>query len=264
MAITPSDFLATIAPAPVNAVLGMSANLVMTFSNTSLVDTGYNLSITVVLPNGVSYNSSSIPPTSIASGPSDTIVVNWVNLKDLAPNELGYTLTLTVNSDTTYRGTGNPVEINIPISTIDMTGSVDTLPRGSDDPGNKVVSTSANSDLIPLRYNITKDAPGKMPKGAGLLSPVTGASWPFSYTLKVENNTPLASIVSIHDSLPNGVAFLNQLTVSGPDMVALSSVTIIPPHPGRIIPRLTGQTSSCPQTALTISRMKSQSGTIIP
>ena len=168
-------------------------------------------------------------PTSIQPGPLGTIILTWTNITDLAPNQIGYEIDLTLNSDTTFRSTGLPVPFDVPLVSIDMSATLDTLPRGNDDLGNVKITKTASADFIPLRYNLTKSAPGKMPKGAGLLVPPTPDIWPYVYTLTVMNNTPFASTVTLIDNLPNGVRYLGGLAVSGPDAGILSSPVVTTP-----------------------------------
>lgn len=92
MAIQPSEFISQLSPPQLDVVLGMTGDMIMSFSNTSALDTGYNLSVEVTLPDGVSYDSSTVAPTSIVNDPSGTIILKWTNIKDLSPQELNYEL----------------------------------------------------------------------------------------------------------------------------------------------------------------------------
>lgn len=229
MAFDPSDFLVTLTPAPINIVLGMTGNLQMTFSNISTSDYIYNLSVKVVLPDGVSFGSSAIPPTSITNNPSGTITVDWVDLTDLAPNQLNYTINFTVQSDTIYRATGKPVQIDTSLGLITGSGTIDTSPQGPIDPNNHQYTNSQNSEVKATRYNIVKSESGKMPKGAGLINPVTVERWPFTYTLVVENNVDVDSTVSVIDMLPNGVRYLGMVSVVGPNPALFLNPTVTYP-----------------------------------
>lgn len=232
MAINPADFNISITPNPIRVTVGMTGNVNLSFSNTSLTERGYNLSVTLTLPDGVSYAGGLLPPTSSTNGPGGTLVLTWTNIKDLAPNEIGYVLGVILKADENFRSTGLPVPFDIPLTSVALQGTVDTLPRGNDDPGNIQITKTDSSIFIPLRYNITKTAPGKMPKGAGLLSPVTAPRWPYEYTLTIENNSREPSAVTLIDNLPNGVRYLDGLTVTGPDSAVLSSPTVTFPFGG--------------------------------
>ncbi|NFG41757.1 DUF11 domain-containing protein [Clostridium botulinum] len=232
MAITPADFNVSISPNPIQVTVGMTGNVNLSFSNTSLTDRGYNLTVVLTLPDGVSYAGSLIPPTTTINGPGGTIVLTWTSLKDLAPNEIGYILGVILKADENLRATGLPVPFDIPLTSVAIQGTVDTLPRGNDDPGNVKITKTDSATFIPLRYTLTKDAPGKMPKGAGLLSPVIAPIWPYQYTLTLSNNSREPSTVTLIDNLPNGVRYLGGLSVTGPDSLALSSPTVILPSGG--------------------------------
>lgn len=232
MAITPADFNVSISPNPIQVTVGMTGNVNLSFSNTSLTDRGYNLTVVLTLPDGVSYAGSLIPPTTIINGPGGTIVLTWTSLKDLAPNEIGYILGVILKADENLRATGLPVPFDIPLTSVAIQGTVDTLPRGNDDPGNVKITKTDSATFIPLRYTLTKDAPGKMPKGAGLLNPVIAPIWPYQYTLTLSNNSREPSTVTLIDNLPNGVRYLGGLSVTGPDSLALSSPTVILPSGG--------------------------------
>jgi uncharacterized repeat protein (TIGR01451 family)/fimbrial isopeptide formation D2 family protein len=232
MALNPTDFIVSLSPNPLKIVLGMTGTASMQFSNISATERGYNLTATMTIPDGASFVSSSVIPTSIITNPDSTITVSWINIKDLAPNEVNYGINVTLQADELFRSTGLPVPFDVPLSTpLDMSGTVDTLPRGNDDPGNIQITKNASVSFIPARYNLTKQAPGKIPRGAGKLSPVTSPLWPYQYTLTLMNNTRTASTVTLVDSLPNGVRYLNNLSVSGPDSAALSTPTVTIPSP---------------------------------
>ncbi|MFA9423983.1 MAG: hypothetical protein ACERLG_10425, partial [Sedimentibacter sp.] len=232
MSITNSDFIVNILPNPVNIVVGMTGIVNMSFSNTGAVDWGYNLTLEVTLPDGVSFISSTVVPTLVTTNPSGTITLDWTNLKDLAPNEANYLIGLTLHADETFRLTGNPVPFDVPLISVNLSATVDTLPRGNDDPGNVKVTNTADANFIPIRYNLVKSAPSKMPKGAGSLSPAVAPIWPYQYTLTITNNSRVPSTVTLLENLPNGVRYLGGLSVSGPDELILSTPTVTAPSPG--------------------------------
>jgi uncharacterized repeat protein (TIGR01451 family)/fimbrial isopeptide formation D2 family protein len=229
MPISPSDFLVSLSPIPLQAVIGFDTTGTLSFSNTSLTDKAYNLTIAATIPDGVSFVSADLPPTQIVSNPDGTIALSWINIKDLAPNELNYRFSIVLHSDDVFRATGLPVPFDTPLVAVNVTATVDTLPRGNDDPGNVKISEAAASDFIPLRYNLFKSGPAKMPKGAGLLTPPATPLWPYTCTLTVQNNIRIPSTVTLIDNLPNGIRYLGSLTVSGPDSVALSAPTVTAP-----------------------------------
>lgn len=232
MALDPSDFLLSLLPSPINVVLGRTGTANLLFSNTSATERGYNLSAEMVLPDGVSFVDATIPPTSVVPGPSGTIIVSWINVTDLSPNQIDYGIAITLQSDETFRQTGLPVPFDTPLVDVSLSGTVDTLPRGDDDPGNIKITKIDASDFIPLRYDLQKSAPGKIPKGAGILPPPPTPFWIYEYTLTLTNNTVQPSTITLVDDFANGIRYLNNLVVTGPDTAALSSPTVIVPTPG--------------------------------
>ena len=232
MAISPSDFNINFSPNPLRVVLGADGTFSVGFSNISTTDTAYNLTLNINLPDGVSFVGSSETPTSIITNPDETISIEFLNIKDLAPNEVDFEIQLTLKSDENFRDTGNPVPFDIPLTSIDISATVDTLPRGDEDPGNQKITKTGTADFIPLRYSLTKSSPGKILKGAGLITPPTPPQWSFKYTLTVFNNSREPSQVTLADDLPNGVRYLDNISVTGPDALALSSPTVITPSPG--------------------------------
>jgi len=232
MAINPADFNVSISPSPISVTVGFTGNVNLSFSNTSLTERGYNLKVTLTLPDGVSYAGGLIPPPTIVDGPLGTLILTWINIKDLAPNEIGYILGVILKADEFFRATGLPVPFDVPLTSVDFIGTVDTLPRGNADPGNVEISKTDSSTFIPLRYTLRKTAPGKMPKGAGLLSPITAPLWPYQYTLILENNSREPSTVTFIDEFPNGVRYLDALLVTGADSALLSSPIVTIPSVG--------------------------------
>lgn len=230
MALSPSEFVVNQSPQPLKIVLGKSSSLNLTFSNTSLVNRGYNLYFELTIPDGFSFQSSSISPTEVITNLDGTITVKWVNVKDLAPNELNYTVSIELKSDEYFRNTSLPVPFDIPVSNLNLTAKVDTLPRGNDDPGNVEIIKNVSNNIIPLRYNLTKNGPGKMPKGAGLV-PTPSPLWPFTYTLTLDNNTRESSNITLIDNLPNGIRYLNNITATGPNASSFLNPTVTTPSP---------------------------------
>ena len=104
MAIIPSDFNVSLSHNPIKSVIGMNdGNFRLLFSNTSLINMGYNLTVKITIPNGVSYVTSDIPPTSITNNIDGTITLIWQSIKDLAPNELNSAFNITLKADETFR-----------------------------------------------------------------------------------------------------------------------------------------------------------------
>lgn len=72
MVFDPDKFIIGILPAPASIVLGKQGvvNLTASNLNTGAGDTAYNLTLVLTLPDGISYVSSSILPTSQVTTPT--------------------------------------------------------------------------------------------------------------------------------------------------------------------------------------------------
>ena len=236
MAFDPNLFIVNISPQPANVVLGKTGAVTVTASNNNPGDWGYNLTLTMIIPDGVSYDSSSIPPTSQVLNLDSTITLTWVSVTDLAPNQIGYTFPVTLKSDEKFRALPNlDVPFDIPLTPVALSATVDTKPRGSAEPGNIKYTKNDSTSVVPIRYLINKVVPGKYPKGAGIPLGV-GPQWPFTHEINIDNNTRQTSIVNIIDVMDNGIRFIAPITAVGPDAAQL-----IAPNPIIVTPIPAGQ-----------------------
>ncbi|WP_315121608.1 hypothetical protein [uncultured Clostridium sp.] len=231
MSISHSDFILSVYPNLIGSVVGQSNNFRVSASNTSLLYMVYNLSLTIILPDGVSFLSSSVNPNSIVNNPSGTITITWTNIKDLTSNELDYSINLILKSDENFRSTGLPVPFDIPLTSINVSTKVDTLPRGNEDNANVEIIKTSDVNFIPLRYNTKKFDPGKVAKGAGSINSITAPLWVYEYRVAVENNTSLPSTVTRFDNLPDGTRYLDAPYITDSDVAQLSSLNTISPSP---------------------------------
>lgn len=235
-------------PSLVNAVVGKTGVYRLNFSSTdALVPKVYNLRASVNLPNGVSFVDAFVVPDIVTQNSDGTITIQWTDIKDLAYTE-SYYIDITLKADEQFRPTIlNPVPSIVPFNAnlpIEAYASIDTKPRGSAEPDNVVIQVPPVWDLpfltnfIPKRYSIQKSGPGKIPKGAGTLTltPALDPLWSYDYTIAIINNTREPSIVDITDTLPNGVRYLGQISVLGPNALVLSTPAISLPTPAIISP----------------------------
>ncbi|MBU3114607.1 DUF11 domain-containing protein [Clostridium lacusfryxellense] len=236
MAFDPNLFIVNISPQPANIVLGKTGTVTVTASNNNPADWGYNLTLTMTIPDGVSFDSSSVPPTSQVLNLDSTITLTWLNITDLAPNQTGFTFPVTLMVDETFRALPNlDVPFDIPLTPVALSATVDTKPRGFGEPGNIQYTKNDSTSVVPARYIINKIVPGKYPKGAGIPLGV-GPQWPFTHQINIDNNTRQASLVDITDNMDNGIRFIGPITAVGPDSIQLS-----PPNPVVVTPIPAGQ-----------------------
>lgn len=215
-------FIVSISPQPVNIVLGKTGTVIVTASNDNdPPDWGYNLTLVMTIPDGVSYVSSSVEPTSQVENLDSTITLTWLNVTDLAPNQTGpaaYSFPVTLKSKENFRAFPfAPVPFNSHLSPVDLSATVDTKPRGSIEPGNIQYTKNDSTSVIPVQYSVSKIVPGKYPKGAGLPDDVEAPQWPFTHQINIENNTRQTSLVNITDIMDNGIRFLGSITAAGLD-----------------------------------------------
>lgn len=76
---------------------------------------------------------------------------------------------------------------------------------------------------------ISIKAPENMLKGAGILNTSFVPSYIYSFNIELKNNTNIKKICSMSSSLGNGVRYLNNLILTGPDKEILDKVTIVEP-----------------------------------
>lgn len=227
MSITIGDLVVNLSTSTINSALGTASPIKITFSNASTTSPGYNLTFSLILPDGVSFVSAGIPDTSITySGYNQ--VVTFANIKDLYPNE-SYLIDASIMVDELYRGTGLPVPFNTAISGVSVDGTVDSMPRGNVDPGNIKVSANATATATGLRYSFKIVFPPVYLKGAGLTlsDPATN---PFDISYEIINNTRESSAIdSIVVDLANGIRYIDtNYSVTGPNSTEFQSPIVTP------------------------------------
>lgn len=141
-----------------------------------------------------------------------------------------------MKSDEKFRANGLNVPFDLPLASLQASGIIDTKPRGNAEPGNIQYTKTVSTSVTPLRYKITKTAPGKSPKGAGI--PLLEApKWPYQQRITIDNNTREPSAVIVNDILDNGTRLIGPFNVSGPD----ASQFTTPPNPIIDLPSPSGE-----------------------
>lgn len=196
----------------INVVTGGTTSLLFTVQNKDLTDTLYNLSLTLTLGNYVELLSSSIEYTN-----SNGKIYNFVNIKDLAPNEEPFKFSITIKlketlDDGSVLSFGDIVSCN-------LKASADTSPRGIYDFENEIIESTALFSVKAVKYIIHKETT------EGLLLGKT-------YTSKIiietaENASTLFN--KLEDFLGNGTNYLGNLTINGYYSEALNNFQVIPP-----------------------------------
>lgn len=128
MAFYPNLLQVSISPNDAELVQGKTSTVYLSAANNNPADWAYHLSLKLTLPDGVSYVSSAVPPTSQTNNANGSIILMWDNLKDLAPNEVDFIFPVTLQAEQTFRATGNPVPLDCKLSRVTLTASVDDMP----------------------------------------------------------------------------------------------------------------------------------------
>jgi uncharacterized repeat protein (TIGR01451 family) len=231
LAFDPNLFTIVASPDPIGIVLGETGTATITASNTNPSDWGYNLSFEMTIPDGVSYVSADATPTTQVTNPNSTITLTWENIKDLAPNETGYTFDVVLMSDETFRATGTDVPFSSTLSPVAVSGTVDTKPRGDAESGNLTYTKSDSTSVQPLPYTLVKTVPDTATKGASTPPP---DDMPYTHEFVIENNTRQAMVVNISDILDNGLKYIGPISATGADAAQFLSPTIVTPTPGGV------------------------------
>lgn len=78
---------------------------------------------------------------------------------------------------------------------------------------------------------ISIKAPENMLKGAGIPNTSFVPAYIYSFSIELKNNTNIKKLCSMSSTLGNGVRYLNNLELSGPDKEILSKISIVEPSP---------------------------------
>ncbi len=203
-----ADPVLDVSVAPELVLLGGQASYTVSVTNTDSNDKGYNLSFSSVFssdranPEGqVTFHSASdsrgelAPSSSVTDLVTGDTTIEFLNIKDLAPNET-YTFTLTVDmsGDATWEAMDDLIH--------NITATVNTMPDGS---GSDVEGTASDtSDVLPIALvdKIVHQSTG--------VEQATGTiDRPYEYEIDVQNNyTNATDSVVVTDTLPDGIEYL--------------------------------------------------------
>lgn len=209
-----------------NPVIGGQTTYTLTVTNNTIAPSAYNLTLTDVLPPGMTYASSTgtnlgAPTIATAGvGCAAQQTLTWQNIKDLALNET-YTITVTAQL--------NPCIVVGTVLTNNANATVSTDPRDTTGP---ISAGGGTSTGTALPFKLTK----KTIQSTGVGQDTGDCSGPgagrqFYFQLTVQNNFvgPSQNAV-VTDTLPDGVAYCGTMntssgganiapTVTGPDPV---------------------------------------------
>ena len=223
MTIQPGDFTISLSfsslSGNIEATLGGEVGLSIIFNNNSSTDSLYNLGLNLELPDGISFVNSSVPENSSIIDSNFKNIVEFINIKDLYPTELGYKVDITLKSEEYFRSEPElAVDFFTVISGLKFSATADTMPRGNLDAGNTIISTAQTSSFKIFRYAVSFIGPTKYLKGAGeLIEPPSLAQEQFNYEIILSNNTLESSTVDVNIELANGIRYIGDFVATGTD-----------------------------------------------
>ncbi|GAA0783866.1 hypothetical protein [Hathewaya limosa] len=233
MTVSSSDILVSINPNPIRGVIGKNVDLNLSFMNSSITDTVYNLHIELQLPDGVEYVSAQQQSNSNTISTNDySQKVIWINMGNLEPKQ-SYNNTITIKGLYNFRNpakSSEVVQFNNPIQGVTVNATVDTIAEGSSNPLNDRLQLTSNCSFIPVPYKISISSPKKVPKGAGTLSPnFQDPIWKYNYKITIDNNSVKDENCDIYFQLGNGIRYLTFISASGDDLNQFKAPIVMQP-----------------------------------
>ncbi|QCX33526.1 isopeptide-forming domain-containing fimbrial protein [Caloramator sp. E03] len=206
----------TISPYNIPMVIGKYKKIRINIKNKNASDWAYNLSITLNLADGLTVYSSDIPYSNYNFNIDGTSKIEWINIKDIAPNETDFNFDIEIKCSEKFKD-NSYIPFDYAFSGCYIKTSIDTKPRGSFDTGNQKLSKTLNINPYTVRYSITIQMPSKMPKGAGYNPNLSDYAYPFTCSITIDNNTRESTLTNIRFIAGNGLRYLGNLTANGAD-----------------------------------------------
>lgn len=155
----------TISPYNIPMVIGKYKKIRINIKNKNASDWAYNLSITLNLADGLTVYSSDIPYSNYNFNIDGTSKIEWINIKDIAPNETDFNFDIEIKCSEKFKD-NSYIPFDYAFSGCYIKTSIDTKPRGSFDTGNQKLSKTLNINPYTVRYSITIQMPSKNAKGS--------------------------------------------------------------------------------------------------
>ncbi|WP_373600688.1 isopeptide-forming domain-containing fimbrial protein [Paraclostridium bifermentans] len=198
----------------VSIVIGTTSNFNMNIKNLSENQRLYNLGLSITLPDGLSLSDSSIPYTSSTTDIDNNTVYSWVNLKDLAPMEVDFSINVTLKCNNTFIN-GDLIEFGYNFPILSVSCSVDTMPRGSYDEFNEILTELIEMTYVSSRFDGTINTSKKVLKGAGTSIELSDYTQVYTSTCIFTNNSISTSLVNITILLEDGIRYIGNIQVTG-------------------------------------------------
>ena len=195
---------------------GGTAAIRVYIQNTSPNARLYNVSLFLSLPDGVSYSSGTLSPTTVLSNSDGSSQIAWVSIKDIAPDEPTYSFSITVSGSPTYKN-GTMIPFGTVLSNTVIACQADTQPRGSYDSNNIKLTEQLSPSFLTTQYTCILTAPGKALKGAGTSISANNYLNPYTVSCKILNNTSVPNSVTLTIQLPDGIRYIGPAASTGTD-----------------------------------------------
>lgn len=170
-------------------------------------------------------STASISQTSSLTNADNSITYSWINLKDLAPVEVNFKFNITIKCNTKFKN-GNTIPFGYNFSGISVSCQVDSMPRGTYDIGNQVITEQIPMTYLTVRFNSIISTSGKVLKGAGTSAPLADYTQITTATCKFYNNSISTSLVNITILLEDGIRYIGNVSTYGTDGFQFSNPNI--------------------------------------
>lgn len=206
-------------------VVGNTTSFDISIQNISMQQRLYNLRLSLTLPDGMVLYTATEDQTSSVINKESSITYKWTNIKDLAPMEIDFKFSITVKCNTKFKN-NTVVPFGYQFSDIQVECQVDTMPRGSADVGNEVLTQMIDMTYTTVRFKGAIITTGKVLKGAGSTPDLRDYTQVYTATCKFINNAVAPSFVNITLLLEDGIRYIGNMTVTGTDGAQFTSPTI--------------------------------------
>lgn len=217
---------------PSSIVLGKSKSLTVNMSNSKLFYL-YNVGAELVLEPGITYQDCDIEPTRIMNeevsylleidGVVETVkktrqILVWDDIRDLAPSE-NYSFDIALNSEETIAYS----YVDNENTTVNGTQYIDF---GDNLIGQVRVSASTDAQLLPTDwtnyenfstlvepFEVILSGGGEHLKGAGVFGDLTDSNRPYTYKIKIINNTIYQTKIDLNNFIDTEIEIQGFTTV---------------------------------------------------
>lgn len=191
---------------------GGTSTITINLQNQDLLESLYNVSFSLTLGDGLELISSTVLVTSSGNG-----IYSFLNIKDLAPDELTFSFDMVVKMNSTYSN-GTNILFGTDLS-MEFLASADTMPRGSYDAENEVIETREEVLAKAVKYLIYKESADAF---------LSGEIYTSEIIIQTAENAEIY-LNELRNAFGNGIAFLGDLEITGGIIKGLENYTTIEP-----------------------------------